>query len=160
MSPTRREEARRKPSGASASATRGRTKAAPSGPVGPGPRTGAKRTVIYYMKQLPAYLQRFDVCCLYYKTEATFNNYRNPKKLLEYLATGKPVVSVSILEVEHFREYVAIADSYAEYNTLLRRALREDPPADREKRIRFAARQTWDDVAAGISERIRSVMRS
>jgi len=60
-------------------------------------------------ERLPAYLQCFDVCCLYYRTEATFNNYRNPKKLLEYLATGKPVVSVSILEVEHFREYVAIA---------------------------------------------------
>lgn len=109
-------------------------------------------------EQLPAYLQRFDVCCLYYKTESTFNNYRNPKKLLEYLASGKPIVSVSILEVEHFREYVAIADSYEEYNTLLRKALREDPPADREKRIRFAKRQTWDDVSAGISERIQSVM--
>ena len=57
MSPTRRGEARRKPSGANASATSGRAKAAPSGPVGPGPRTGAKRTVIYYMKQLPAYVR-------------------------------------------------------------------------------------------------------
>ena len=58
MSPTTRGEARRKPSGASASATtRGRTKAAPDAPLGPGPRTGAKRTVIYYMKQLPAYVR-------------------------------------------------------------------------------------------------------
>lgn len=109
-------------------------------------------------EQLPAYLQAFDVCCLYYKTEATFNNYRNPKKLLEYLATGKPIVSVSILEVEHFREHVAIANSYAEYSTLLRKAIADDPVAEREKRIRFVEHQTWDDVAAGISERIRSAM--
>ena len=40
-----------------------------------------------------------------------------------------------------------------------RKALRQDPAADREKRIRFAAGQTWDDVAAAISGRIQSVMR-
>jgi len=57
VSPTPRGEARRKPSGANASATRGRAKTASDVPVGPGPRTGAKRTVIYYMKQLPAYVR-------------------------------------------------------------------------------------------------------
>jgi glycosyltransferase involved in cell wall biosynthesis len=109
-------------------------------------------------EQLPAYLQRFDVCCLYYKTEATFNNYRNPKKLLEYLATGKPIVSVSILEVEHFRDYVSIADSYQSYNALLRKAIAGDAATDREKRIRYAEHQTWDDVASGISDRIREAV--
>ena len=54
MSPTSRGEARRKPSGASASPARGR---AASPPAGTAPRTGAKKTVIYYMKQLPAYLR-------------------------------------------------------------------------------------------------------
>jgi glycosyltransferase involved in cell wall biosynthesis len=109
-------------------------------------------------EQLPAYLQCFDVCCLYYKTQATFNNYRNPKKLLEYLATGKPIVSVSILEVEHFREYVSIATSYPQYSELLNQAISSDAQEDRERRIRFAERQTWDDVASGISERIRRVI--
>ena len=58
MSPTTRGEARRKTAGASPSDTRTRTKAAAtdSEPV-PAPRTGAKRTVIYYMKQLPAYMR-------------------------------------------------------------------------------------------------------
>ncbi len=54
MSPTSRGEARRKPGGASASPARGRAK--PADPAA-APRTGAKRTVIYYMKQLPAYLR-------------------------------------------------------------------------------------------------------
>lgn len=56
MSPTTREETRRKTAGASASATRTHTNAADTDPV-PAPRTGAKRTVIYYMKQLPAYMR-------------------------------------------------------------------------------------------------------
>ena len=55
MSPTSRGDARRAPSGASASASRGREKSVTD--TGPGPRTGAKRTVLYYMKQLPAYLR-------------------------------------------------------------------------------------------------------
>jgi len=56
VSPTTRGEARRKSEGASASATRSRTRTASSDPVR-APRTGAKRTVIYYMKQLPAYMR-------------------------------------------------------------------------------------------------------
>ena len=56
MSPTTRKEARHKSTGASASATRRRAKADDMD-VPIAPRTGAKRTVIYYMKQLPAYLR-------------------------------------------------------------------------------------------------------
>ena len=109
-------------------------------------------------EDLPAYLQCFHVCCLYYRTDAMFNNYRNPKKLLEYLATGKPIVSVSILEIEHFRDYVAIARSYAEYSMLLRGAAASDRPEARARRIRFASEQTWSRVAEQVSERILGTM--
>jgi uncharacterized membrane protein YkvA (DUF1232 family) len=56
VSSTTKGEARRTRTGASASATRSRGKAADA-EVPVAPRTGAKRTVIYYMKQLPAYLR-------------------------------------------------------------------------------------------------------
>ena len=49
MSPTTEGQASRTRTGASATAARSRTTAAP--------RTGAKRTVMYYIKQLPAYLR-------------------------------------------------------------------------------------------------------
>jgi uncharacterized membrane protein YkvA (DUF1232 family) len=49
VSPTPAGEARRTSRGANASAARSRTAAAP--------RTGARRTVMYYIKQLPAYLR-------------------------------------------------------------------------------------------------------
>jgi len=108
---------------------------------------------------LPGYLQCFDICCLYYRTSSAFNNYRNPKKLLEYLATGKPVISVSILEVRRFSEHVFIADSYEEYSALLRTVLHDDSADRRNARIRFARHQTWERVAADISTRIEGVMR-
>ena len=56
MSSTTKGEARRTRAGASASASRSRGKVADT-EVPIAPRTGAKRTVIYYMKQLPAYLR-------------------------------------------------------------------------------------------------------
>ena len=56
MSSTTKGEARRTRAGASASATRSRARAAEE-EIPVRPRTGAKRTVIYYMKQLPAYLR-------------------------------------------------------------------------------------------------------
>ena len=59
MSPTSRGQARGKTSGASASAAQGRANASSASATAEAsaPRTGAKRTVIYYMKQLPAYLR-------------------------------------------------------------------------------------------------------
>jgi uncharacterized membrane protein YkvA (DUF1232 family) len=56
VSSTTKGEARRTRTGASASATRSRARSAEE-EVSVRPRTGAKRTVIYYMKQLPAYLR-------------------------------------------------------------------------------------------------------
>lgn len=51
MSPTNAGQTRRKSAGAGASAARARSDGETA------PRTGAKRTVMYYMKQLPAYLR-------------------------------------------------------------------------------------------------------
>ena len=56
MSPTTRGEARRTRAGANASAAKSRAEAGTPAAAGT-PRTGAKRTVVYYIKQLPAYLR-------------------------------------------------------------------------------------------------------
>jgi glycosyltransferase involved in cell wall biosynthesis len=99
--------------------------------------------------ELPNYLQGFACCCLYYKTQDAFNQYRNPKKLMEYLSTGKPVVSVDILEMHTFRDMVSIAGGYEEdFNRMLRSAVYDDSPELKKRRIAFAKEQTWDAVAA------------
>jgi uncharacterized membrane protein YkvA (DUF1232 family) len=54
VSPTTPGQARRKRAGAGASAKRARASTADAPPM---PRAGAKRTVIYYIKQLPNYLR-------------------------------------------------------------------------------------------------------
>jgi len=92
---------------------------------------------------LPSYLHRFDVACIPFLrtplTEAT-----NPVKFYEYLSAGKPVVAVSLPELEPFREQYYAVDSVDSFVAQIERALAEDSPALREKRKTFARQQTWD----------------
>jgi len=104
-------------------------------------------------QDLPAYLSSFAVCCLYYKTNLEFNRFRNPKKLLEYLATGRPIVSVDIPEIAYFGGAIAIAKTFAEYGQLIQIALSEDSEIERSERVNLAAGQTWEKIAASIVDR-------
>ncbi len=108
---------------------------------------------------LPQYLKFFDVCCLYYRTGDGFNDYRNPKKLLEYLATGIPVVSVSILELTHYKDLILIAKTYEEFDQHLKSVLQNKTTAAKEIQIDFARRHTWDDVAEKACVPIISYLR-
>ena len=61
--------------------------------------------------------------------------HSNPLKLREYLATGKPVVSVITPETATFGEVVYLADTREAYLAAIERALREDCPDLRRKRM-------------------------
>lgn len=63
---------------------------------------------------LPNYIKAFDVCILPYRLSQSTKSI-NPLKLKEYLATGKPVVSVMLPEVEEYKDIVAIADNYPDF---------------------------------------------
>ncbi len=93
--------------------------------------------------KLPAYLYRFDVACIPFirnsLTEAT-----NPVKFYEYLSAGKPVVAVTLPELEPFREHFYAVDSRTAFVPQLEAALRENSPEREEKRRVFAREQTWD----------------
>jgi glycosyltransferase involved in cell wall biosynthesis len=97
--------------------------------------------------QLPRYLAAVQCCCVFYRTGDAFNDYRSPKKLLEYLATGQPVVSVPLRELDSFTDCVYIAHSPEEFSAHVRTALNEDPAVHRERRIRRAASRDWTVVA-------------
>ncbi len=109
---------------------------------------------------LPNYLQAFSCCCLFYQIRNIFIQYSNPKKLMEYLATGKPIVSVAIPEIKLFNGLVHIAENYADYEKYLRQAIYDDSSDQKTKRIEYASRQTWDHVASRTSEYIGQCLSS
>lgn len=84
--------------------------------------------------QLPSYLKAFDVCLNPYVIGELADNC-SPLKLYEYLATGKPIVSVNMPAARAFGDLVSIGTDYAGVLARLDDAI--------------AAATTGDDRAAG-----------
>ena len=115
------------------------------------------------MSQLPDYGRAFDVAFIPYKL-GPFAIAANPLKLREYLAMGKPIVSLSTPEVDRFAEYVSIARSREEFLAALDRAVENGlGPEQRAAQISFASTMTWDAnlgrVLTKVKERLRLVRR-
>jgi glycosyltransferase involved in cell wall biosynthesis len=109
---------------------------------------------------LPDYLQCSRCCLICYRRGDTFNDYRSPKKLLEYLATGRPVVAVQLAELDAFAPLVYQATSPQEFDRQLQRALDEDDAELRRMRIDVARARDWRVVAAEASQHITRHLRS
>lgn len=92
---------------------------------------------------LPHWARAFDVAIIPYRLNRQVAN-ANPLKLREYLATGKPVVSVRNLEIEKFARWVRIADGREAFLAALDEVLANDTPAAAAERMAAVADQTWD----------------
>lgn len=105
--------------------------------------------------QVPHYISAFDVALIpYYQNEESRNI--NPIKLYEYLAMGKPVVSVDIPALDGFRQVVRIGDSVETYSEQIQTALTENSPGLISERRQLAAANTWDQRAEQISRLLRA----
>lgn len=93
--------------------------------------------------ELPGWARAFDVAIIPYRLNRQVAN-ANPLKLREYLATGKPVVSVRNPEIEKFARWVRIADGREAFLAALDDALANDTPAAAAERMAAVAGQTWD----------------
>ncbi len=95
--------------------------------------------------KLPFYLHSFDVCMLPFRdiplTQAT-----NPVKVYEYLAAGKPVVSIDLPELTQFGHLIERAKTKGQFVTSVKKLVQSGGgnSKDIEKRKRFASQQTWD----------------
>ena len=93
---------------------------------------------------LPLYLKRWDVCINPYILDETAENC-SPLKLYEYIASGKPVVSVDMPEARKFPGIVEIAKTYDEFLGRID-AILERLPEDRaavERRMAAVASHSW-----------------
>ncbi|MDI1254203.1 glycosyltransferase [Thermomonas sp.] len=99
--------------------------------------------------RLPYYLHAFDVALLPFKvlplTLAT-----NPVKVYEYLAAGKPVVTVDLPEMVQFEGLVKVASAEGFVDAVAEQLTCEADPTQVAARRTFAAGQTWDHRAASL----------
>ena len=109
---------------------------------------------------LPAWAKAFDVAIIPYRLNRQVEN-ANPLKLREYLACGKPVVSVRNAEIEKFSRWVRIADGREAFLNEIEGALRDERAEMPAERRAAVADQTWDrrvadvlgEVAAALARR-------
>lgn len=94
-------------------------------------------------KDLARWSKAFDVAIIPQRLNQWIAN-ANPLKLREYLAAGKPVVSVRNPEIEKFSRWVRIADDHAGFLAALDEAIVDNAPGAAEERIAAVADQTWD----------------
>ena len=120
-----------------------------------------ERENVYFLGEreyalLPAYMYAFDVGIIPYIPERIMLN--EPTKHYDYLAAGKPVVSMAIVELLRFGEYIEIARSHEEFLDRVRACLEEEPVGAVRKRIEFMERNSWSVRADEILERLAEVM--
>ncbi|MCI0748306.1 MAG: glycosyltransferase, partial [Verrucomicrobia subdivision 3 bacterium] len=95
---------------------------------------------------LPAYGKAFDICLMPFAlNEAT--QFINPTKALEYMATGRPIVSSAVPDVvKNFGDVVAVADDHEGFLALCRQAVERADPAAIERGLEMAAVNSWESI--------------
>ncbi len=93
--------------------------------------------------ELPRHLAAFDVAIIpFHRNELT--RATNPVKFYEYLSAGKPVVAVSLPELEPYREHFYPVDRRADFVPQLEAALAERDPGRVVARVEAARQETWE----------------
>ncbi len=104
---------------------------------------------------LPMYLKHFSVCLMFWKrTDWIYNS--NPLKTKEFLAMGKPIVSVRIYELEKsFNELIYICDTKEQFLSSIDKALTENSNELTQSRIDAVKDDSWEkdvEVIRGLLE--------
>jgi glycosyltransferase involved in cell wall biosynthesis len=110
--------------------------------------------------QLPGYAKAFAVCLMpFAMNEAT--RFINPTKALEYMATGRPVVSTPVRDVvRQYREVVAIGNDHAEFVRACQRAAVRPDLQRIGRGLDLAARNSWDSIVEQLEGKIEAALAS
>ena len=96
---------------------------------------------------------RFSVFWIPYATDHTFNQASCPTKIMDGLASGRPMVSTGVPECRLYPEWIAIADTAEAMTTALREALTQAGSAERARaQVGFARRHTWEEQGKVLTE--------
>lgn len=102
--------------------------------------------------ELARYPQHFDVCLMPYRMN-DYSKYIFPLKLYEYLAGGRPVISMPIPALAGFGDLILVATSVAEWERAIERLLMpgDDDVARSVLRKAEARRHDWNVIVDEIA---------
>jgi glycosyltransferase involved in cell wall biosynthesis len=98
--------------------------------------------------RLPAITKGFSVCLMPFALNAS-TEYINPTKALEYMATGRPVVSTDLDEVRtNFATVSRVARTHDEFIAMCLREVKAPSRLRVNRGLKLAADHTWDAIVA------------
>ncbi|PYI77072.1 MAG: glycosyltransferase family 1 protein [Verrucomicrobia bacterium] len=135
--------------------------------VGPSTKVDAaslpRRTNLHWLggrdySDLPAYAKTFDVCLMpFAMNEAT--QFINPTKALEYMATGRPIISTPIEDVVmQFSNVVTVAQSLSEFVQGCKQLASNPSPARIERGLVLARKNSWESVVAQLEQHVADAL--
>jgi glycosyltransferase involved in cell wall biosynthesis len=104
--------------------------------------------------ELPKWAKAIDVCILPY-TQTSLNLQSSPLKLREYLASGKPIVSVPLPEAKLLGNVVQTAEDGPGFVVAIEKALAENTPELVTLRQKAVQANTWDATVANVMEKLQ-----
>jgi glycosyltransferase involved in cell wall biosynthesis len=107
---------------------------------------------------LPNYCKAFDICLMCFAINAA-TEFINPTKALEYLATGRPVISTPVKDVvRQYSDLIDIVRTPEECVAAAERLLKEPPVERIERGLAKAAACSWESTVASMQGLIRDAI--
>jgi glycosyltransferase involved in cell wall biosynthesis len=110
--------------------------------------------------ELPNYAKGFDVCIMpFAMNEAT--RFINPTKALEYMATGRPIVSTPVEDVvAQFSDVITIEAGAGAFVEACAQAAVQPDSQRIERGFTLAQRNSWESIVARLEQHIHEALRS
>ena len=113
-------------------------------------------------QQLPNYCAAFDICMMPFAMNAS-TQFINPTKGLEYMATGRPIISTPVKDVvRQWSDIITIVKTAEEFIQAAEKFLNEDTLRSEkvEKGLALSATCGWDNTVKSMQELIRDALKN
>lgn len=125
--------------------------------------TVPKRPNLHWLGQrsyaeLPAYCKGFDICMMPFALNES-TEFINPTKALEYMATGRMIVSTAVADVvRNFGTVVRIGKDQEEFVSICKEVLEKPDAAAIARGLEMTAENTWEQIVARMEGHIETAL--
>ncbi len=108
--------------------------------------------------EVPIYLNNFDICVSPFVKNKVTESMDFPLKIVEYFATGKPVVSINTNSPEKYIDSFQLCYTREDFVREVGLALQKDNKQLRERRRQIALENSWEKRAEELSDWIKKTI--
>ncbi|HYG24332.1 MAG TPA: glycosyltransferase [Verrucomicrobiae bacterium] len=109
---------------------------------------------------LPGFCKGFDACLMPFALNES-TEFINPTKALEYMASGRPIISTAVPDVvSNFNSVVKVGRSHDEFVQLCREAAENPDAGAVERGLEMAGRNTWESIVSQLENHIQAALQA